>query len=128
MDKLSKDQIDEFVKLAGQNPDSRIAVLGPWTNDLGSYEQVGYRIESSYFDMGDAYMALGEIIPDAPLKINMAWLRKQIAENKEFVLTVDPNTVTKTSKSLLEELEILKVAGYKLPTMMSADGLWHLKK
>jgi hypothetical protein len=134
---LTKTQISELAELAKTNPDAWAYAIGKFeANSLGSYEQVGYQLNSTSYNMGQAWekvkMALsdgtdaGDIFAkDQLIEINRKVTQSQIDAGKDIILTHDP--YGELTKSFEDEIDMITSSGkYNNPIKILIDGreLW----
>jgi len=85
---------DDLATAATRNADSTKLVLGKWSTTGTSYQKVAAHYKASYFKL-DNWRELSKTLSDAELwKINEAFLRKQIKQGKQIILSHDPTKAT----------------------------------
>ena len=124
---MSKDytsaDVEELTRLTTHNANSDTALLGPYSPDTSSYEQIAHENGFTYFDAGtNGWNAISEVDGDLAYRVNDEFLQQQIDSGKDIVLTHDPAAAYKTyvesnggkMVSYNKELNILKKYGYHI--------------
>jgi Bacillus transposase protein. len=113
--------IDDLTKLTTHNGSSNTALLGKYTKDsVTSYEQIAYENGFTYFDAGNQGWAdIANVNPQLAYDVNAQFLKEQIQNGKEFVLSDNPDEAMNLFKQLgdkapsySKEMEQLREAGY----------------
>nr|WP_205396245.1 hypothetical protein [Streptococcus lutetiensis] len=98
-------------------------MLGPYSPDTSSYEQIAHENGFTYFDARtNGWNAISEVDGDLAYRVNDEFLQQQIDSGKDIVLTHDPAAAYKTyvesnggkMVSYNKELNILKKYGYHI--------------
>jgi len=85
---------DVLATSATRNADSTKLVLGKWSTTGQSYQKVAAHYKATYFKL-DNWRELSKTLSDAELwKINEAFLRQQIKQGKQIILSHDPSKAT----------------------------------
>ena len=101
---------DDLAKQSTRNPDSKTVVLGKFNEDRKSYTKVASHYEATYFKM-ENWKETTKGMPESEIwKINESFLRQQISQGKQIVLSHDP---AKATGFYAREVEYLKSLGYK---------------
>ena len=124
---MSKDytsaDVEELTRLTTHNANSDTALLGPYSPDTSSYEQIAHENGFTYFDAGtNGWNAISEVDGNLAYRVNDEFLQQQIDSGKDIVLTHDPAAAYKTyvesngrkMVSYNKELNILKKYGYHI--------------
>lgn len=113
--------INELTKLTTHNANSNTALLGKFEqNSVKSYEQIAYENGFTYFDAGNnGWSAMANVNPQLAYDVNAQFLKEQIQNGKEFVLSDNPDEAMNLFKQLgdkapsySKEMEQLREAGY----------------
>ena len=83
-----------YAKKATHNPNSSEVVLGKYNSNGVSYVDVAKQRNATYFSMSNWDSVSKEVGADNMWKINESFLQQQIASNKSFILSHNPNTAT----------------------------------
>jgi hypothetical protein len=96
---------------ATNNPNSRIVVIGKNTPYSNSYQRVAQRRGATFFEVDEATWNSWERLygRDNIWYINEQFMRTQLAQNKTFILSHDPNTAT---GFFLREVNFLRANGF----------------
>lgn len=135
---MSKDytsaDIEELTRLTTHNANSDTALLGPYSPDTSSYEQIAHENGFTYFDAGtNGWNAISEVDVDLAYRVNDEFLQQQIDSGKDIVLTYDPDAARevydesygKLMISYNNELDKLEDYGY----IIKEDGqFWRATK
>ena len=85
---------DELATAATRNADRTKLVLGKWNTPGQSYQSVAAHYNATYFKL-DNWRVLSKTLSDSELwKINEVFLRQQIKQGKQIILSHDPTTAT----------------------------------
>ena len=96
MDYTSAD-VEELTRLTTHNANSDTALLGPYSPDTSSYEQIAHENGFTYFDVGtNGWNAISEVDRDLAHSVNEEFLQQQIDSGKDIVLTYDPAAARRT--------------------------------
>ena len=100
--------INELTKLTTHNANSNTALLGKFEqNSVKSYEQIAYENGFTYFDAGNnGWSAMANVNPQLAYDVNAQFLKEQIQNGKEFVLSDNPD----------EAMNLFKQLGDKAPS------------
>jgi hypothetical protein len=135
---FTQKDVEQLAKLTTHNADSPVALLGKYeAGSVKSYEQIGYANSASYFDAGNSgWKAMADINPALAQRVNDEFLRQQINQGKNFVLTSNPDEALEIGRAALlkgekvpaysAEIKLLKQSGYKWEK--GIDGFWRANK
>jgi len=85
---------DDLARQGTRNPNSTKVVIGKFLEDGQSYVKVGAHYRASYLKL-ENWRALSKTLSEAELwKINETFLRQQIKQGKQFILSHDPSKAT----------------------------------
>jgi hypothetical protein len=127
-----EDLIEKLAKLAEKRQNSGVVTIGNFSvNDVRSYEQQGFRYGNlTYYLGGDAWTEIVQKLKNtgmSPTEINLEmwriekkFLDNQIAQDKEFQFTDNPNSL-KEKTFAFQDKEYLLENGYRFE---NRDGNW----
>lgn len=119
----TSDDVEELTRLTTHNANSDTALLGPYSPDTSSYEQIAHENGFTYFDVGtNGWNAISEVDIDLAHEVNDEFLQQQIDSGKDIVLTYDPVVARevydesggRAMVSYNNELTKLKEFGYEI--------------
>ncbi len=135
---LTPESVRSITDMSTINPDSDFVVLGKWVKDSpSSYEQVGHRAGTTYFDTGTAFEGIQEQLQLHPYDlmdsevaaemwgINRQFLDDQMSQHKTFIYTADPRNLGRETYGGMEYRHIIASGKYHLE---SIDGTYYLKE
>jgi hypothetical protein len=121
-------QIDEYVRLATKNPNSKKVMLGKYIeNDPTSYHIRANNEGYTYFQLDDwqtIYNNVGNNYEEM-WKINKQFIDSQIDANKIFYFSHNPSTVN--TQGMIREINYLKEKGFT-KIIQIEDDLWKIEK
>lgn len=95
---------DDLATSATRNADSTKLVLGKWSTTGQSYQNVAAHLKATYFKL-DNWRELEKTLSGKELwKINEAFLRQQIKQGKQIILSHDPSKATRFFKNEVDFL------------------------
>lgn len=109
---------DDLAASAARNPNSDKVVLGKFLKDGKSYTKVSAHYDATYFKL-DNWRELRKTMSEEEMwKINESFLRQQIAQGKQIILSHDP---AKATGFFANEVDYLKSLGY---TFKKENWVW----
>lgn len=117
------------------NPKDTV-IIGPYTGNVDSYEQIAFRNGNTFFLLGtegwnllvqklkDSGVTNTQEIMTEAFRINITFLNQQIEQHKEFQFTRDPRTFNK-GEFCYHEYKYLLKNGYQL---ILINGKWGMKR
>ncbi len=117
-DRIPASFYDDLAASAARNPDSDKVVLGKFLEDGKSYTKVGAHYEATYFKLDDWQDLSKTLSQEDMWKINESFLRQQITQGKEIILSHDP---TKATGFFAREVDYLEALGY---TFTKDNWVW----
>ena len=109
-DKLPTNYFDNLATQATRNSSSSKVVLGKFLEDGKSYTKVGAHYEASYFKLDNWRDITKTMSQDDIWKVNESFLRQQIKQDKQIILSHDP---AKATGFYAREVDYLEALGYK---------------
>ena len=101
---------DDLAKKSTRNPDSDTMVLGKFNEGGKSYTKVAAHHKATYFKMENWKQTTAGMSNDEIWKINESFLKQQIQQGKNIVLSHDP---AKATGFYAREVEFMKSLGYQ---------------
>jgi hypothetical protein len=125
--KFTAQQIDDYVKLATKNPDSKKVMMGKYTDDVTSYtKRAG--TDHTYFDLGEEWNKIKTTVngnDDEMWRINRQFIENAKKDGKEFFFSHDPR-LEMTNSSLKQEYNLLIQLGAKKELKQVENNLWQV--
>jgi hypothetical protein len=101
---------DDLARAATRNPDSKVAVIGKFAEGGRSYTKVAAHFKASYFKADNWNALTARYSTEELWSINESFLKQQIRQGKQIILSHDPSKATGFFE---REVKYLRNLGYK---------------